>query len=60
MFHVHKWSKWAPLDHYLDTSYGGETLSTTLLRKCRCGDVRSKGLYGVVLTLSDERPGGDA
>lgn len=52
MFHVHRWSKWVAWEHYNDISWGGEAASTTLLRRCSCGMVRTKSMYGVLLPLA--------
>lgn len=55
MIHLHKWSKWAATEHYIDISWGGEEPSTMLVRRClRCGFVKSKGLYGVYVPLDEE------
>lgn len=56
MFHIHRWSKWTPHRHYIDTSWGGEARSTMLIRRCRCGLVKVKSVYGVLLSLEEDRP----
>lgn len=49
MFHLHRWSDWTAHENYIDSSWGDQVRSTQLIRRCRCGDVRAKHLYGVVL-----------
>lgn len=55
MIHLHRWSKWTPHEHYIDTSWGDEAASTTLIRTCsRCALVRAKSLYGIALPLPED------
>ena len=57
MIHLHRWTKWKASSHYIDISWGGHALSTTVVKRCtRCGIAKSRGLYGVELPLE----GGDA
>lgn len=55
MIHLHRWSKWTPSKHYIDTSWRSEAHSTLLTRRChRCGLVQSKGIYGVTIPLEEQ------
>ena len=58
--HLHRWSRWRAIHHYIDTSWGGRAQSTRMVRRCeKCGAVKTKGLYGVGLPLdiaADDSP----
>lgn len=55
MLHLHRW-RWRVSRYYTDTSWNDRAPSTEMVARCeRCGKVKHKHLYGVIVPHYGER-----